>query len=177
MPCYTKFLIHENWIFSNCLRDLQQERIKNLPLFASTHHNGSVPWVIGLKQYKRLEKSSKLPTSWSCAALLKLMFHWIWSPKITIKSATEASFSHANWKTDGNESFRALLYSTWLTDNKQDYGRAPCTYIEIANHYWKHIPLVEDFTSNITNLHSPSSNDNIRFSLRKVDMTSFLFSS
>ena len=80
-----------------------------MPLPTGTHHNMSTRCPLSFAEYNRLKKSLKLPTSQSWAALLKLMFHWTWSPDRNMRSATEASFSHATRKTKENESFRALF--------------------------------------------------------------------
>ena len=55
-----------------------------------------------------MKKSAKLLTSESWAALVKLTFHWTKSPYISIRSAIDASFSHAILNTIGNESLRVL---------------------------------------------------------------------
>jgi hypothetical protein len=99
-------------------KELYKDLTLNEPLLKGFHNNLSTHPLLTLMEYNTWEKEAKPSTSQSCAALLKLTFHWLEPPKNSKLAATETSFSQARPYKTRKATFRVVIPHHWSYQNQ-----------------------------------------------------------
>jgi hypothetical protein len=86
-------------------KEMKKDLTLNNPFLEETHQSLSAQSLLTMAECNTWNKEAKTPTSQSCASLTKLTFYWVASPKTSILSAIEVSFTQTIPKRLGKTSF------------------------------------------------------------------------